>query len=174
MTARRAAEDRRRRPAPRRSVPLPRGAAIAIGAVVVLLLIVLVARGCGDDALSAGELRSQAGAICARANAITDRVAVPNAPSGGQRFLREGLAELRPAHMRLAALKPPDELRADYERAVALNLQQLALIGRTSRAIAGGADTIDAFAALQRRLAPVLAQENAAWRALDVPACMRQ
>ena len=173
MTARRAAEDRRR-PATRARAPLPRGAAIAIGAVVALLLLVLIVRGCGDDSLSAGELRSQAGEICARANAVTDRVAVPNAPAGGERFLDEGLAELRPAHVRLAALKPPEELRTDYERAVALNLEQLTLLGRAARSIRGGADTIDAFGALQRALAPVVARENDAWRALDVPACMRR
>jgi hypothetical protein len=108
MTARRAAEDRRRaddrsrrRPSQRRPA-LPQGARIAIAAAAALLVLVLLVRGCGDDSLSADELRSQAGAICARANAVTDRIAVPNAQSGGERFLREGLAQLRPASVRLA------------------------------------------------------------------------
>lgn len=174
MTARRAAEDRRRPSTPPSRLPVPRGVAIAIGAVVVLLLLVLLVRGCGDDRLSAQELRSQAGAICASANAVTDRVAVPNAPSGGERFLREGLAQLRPATARLAALKPPQELDERYERAVTLARQEVMLVERAVMTIDRGADTIDTFTALQRELEPVLNQENAAWRALGVPSCVRR
>jgi len=174
MTARRAAEDRRRRPAPPSRPAIPRGAAIAAGAVVALVLLVLLVRGCGEDRLSAEELRSEAGAICTRANAVTDRVAVPNAPSGGERFLREGLAQLRPATTSLAALKPPEELEERYERAVTLARQEVMLVERAVMAIDRGEDTIDTFTALQRQLEPVLNQENAAWRALGVPACVRR
>lgn len=180
MTARRAAEDRRRaddrsrrRPSQRRPA-LPQGARIAIAAAAALLVLVLLVRGCGDDSLSADELRSQAGAICARANAVTDRIAVPNAQSGGERFLREGLAQLRPASVRLAALKPPEELRDRYERAVGQLRAEVALIAGTARAIAGGADVIDAFAGLQARLAPVVDAGNALWRTLDIPACVQR
>ncbi|MBB4663178.1 hypothetical protein [Conexibacter arvalis] len=174
MSTRRAAEDRRRRPAPQRRPVLSPGARIAIGAVVALIVLVLLVRGCGDGSLSADELRSQAGEICASANAVTDRVAVPNAPSGGERFLREGLAQLRPASARLAALKAPEQLRDRYERAVALTRQEVRLIDDTTRAIAGGEDVIDAFAALQAQLAPVLNEANAAWRTLEIPACVRR
>jgi hypothetical protein len=180
MTARRAAEDprraddrSRRRPPPRRPA-LPQGARIAIAAAAVLLVLVLLVRGCGDDSLSAEELRSQAATICARANAVTDRIAVPNAQSGGERFLREGLAQLRPATARLAALKPPDDLRDRYERAVAQSDEEIALIAGTARSIAGGADVIDAFAALQARLGPTVEAGNALWRTLDIPACVRR
>ncbi len=174
MTARRAEEERRRRRAPQRRSGLPRGAAIAIGAVAALLAIVLLVRGCGDDSLSPEQLRSQAGEICARANAVTDRVAVPNAPAGGERFLAEGLVQLRAANERLATLKAPEELRDRYERAVALGADETALIARAVAQIRGGEETIDVFSALQRGLAPVIASENAAWRALDVPDCVRR
>lgn len=173
MTARRAEEERRRRP-PQRRPGIPRPAAIGIGAVVVVVLLVLLLRGCGDDSLSPEQLRSQAGEICARANAITDRVAVPNAPAGGVRFLEEGLAELRPASVRLAALKAPEELRDRYDRALSLMRDEIALIDRTVTSIRGGEETIDAFAVLQRDLAPVLTTENDVWRSLDVPACIRR
>lgn len=175
MTARREAEERRRsRSAPPRRPALPRGAAIAIGAVVVLVLFVLLLRGCGDDTLSAKELRSQAGEICARANAVTDRVAVPNAQSGGERFLREGLAQLAPASERLAALKPPAELRDDYEQAVTLIRQEVALIRRAAASIRSGGDVIDTFSGLQQRLSGVVNVENSTWETLDIQACVRR
>lgn len=182
MTARRADEDRRRaddrssrrRPPQRRPPVSPANLRIALAVAAALLVLVLVIRGCGDDSLSAEELRSQAAAICARVNAVTDRVAVPNAQSGGERFLREGLAQLRPATARLAALKPPDDLRDRYERAVAQTREENALIADTARSIAGGADVIDAFAALQAKLGPTVEAGNALWRTLDIPACVRR
>lgn len=181
MTARRTAEDRRRadergrrRPPQRRPAVSPGNLRIALAVAAALLVLVLVVRGCGEDSLSAEELRSQAGAICARANAVTDRVAVPNAQSGGERFLREGLAQLRPATARLAALKPPEELRDRYERAVAQTRAENELLAATARSIAGGADVIDSFAALQTRLGPVVDAGNALWRTLDIPACVRR
>ena len=182
MTARRAAEDRRRaddrssrrRPPQRRPPISPANLRIALGVAAVLIVLVLLIRGCGDDSLSAEQLRSQAGAICARANGVTDRIAVPNAQSGGERFLREGLAQLRPATARLAALKPPEELRDRYERAVEQARAEITLISGTRRAIADGADVIDAFAALQARLGPTVDAGNALWRTLDIPACVRR
>lgn len=182
MTARRAAEDRRRaddrssrRRPPRRAPPaIPPRARLAIAAAALLLVLVLIVRGCGEDSLSAEELRSQAGAICARANAVTDRIAVPNAPSGGEQFLREGLVQLRRASVRLAALKPPEELRDRYERAVGQLRTEVTLIGDSARAIAGGADVIDTFVALEARLRPVVDTGNALWRTLDVPACVQR
>jgi hypothetical protein len=174
MTARREVEGRRSRSAPPRRPPLPRGAVVALGAVAVLVLFVLLLRGCGDDSLSAKELRSQAGEICARANAVTDRVAVPNAQAGGERFLREGLAQLAPASERLAALKPPSELRDDYEQAVTLMRQEVSAIRRAAVSIRSGGEVIDTFSALQQRLSGIVNVENSTWETLDIPACIRR
>jgi hypothetical protein len=146
----------------------------ALAAVVAVLLIVLLARGCGEDTLSARELRKQAGEICARATTATDRIAVPNAPAGGVRFLREARAELEPAQKQLKALKPPDELEDDYEQAVRLAGREIGLIWAHERRIDGGEDVIPAFRSLQQTLGPVLVSENELWRALDVDACVRR
>jgi hypothetical protein len=146
----------------------------AIAAAVVLLLIVLIARGCGEDTLSAEELRSQAAAICVRATEATDRIAVPNEPAGGSRFLREARLELTAAQRRLRALKPPEELAGDYDRAVGLAAREVGLIWRHERLIEGGEDVIPAFRSLQRELGPIVVQENDLWRRLDVDACLRR
>jgi hypothetical protein len=153
---------------------MPSRAVLAAIAVVVLLLIVLIARGCGDDALSAQELRSQAGAICVRATEATDRISVPNAPAGGGRFLREARLQLELAQRRLKALKAPDELRADYEQAVGLAAREVALIWRHEQQIERGGEVIPAFRSLQQQIGPVIVRENELWRTLDVSACVRR
>ena len=140
--------------------------------VLVFLLLALV--GCGDSTLSSAQLRTRASAICAHTATATDRIAVPNTPAQGGRFLRAGLARLRPAAARLGALRPPSQLDDRYARAVQLARQEIALIAAHERAIAHGEDVIDTYRRLERRLAPLLREENAAWRGLHVPACVRR
>lgn len=170
--SRRAPQSRRNRLPRGGSSALP-GAPLPIAvAVVVVLVVLLLLKGCGDKGLSADELRSQASEICVRANALTDRVAVPNAPAGGERFLREGLAIMRPALTRLQALRPQEELRADYDLAVAANARQLQLIEQAIGSIRRGEDPIDAYALLQRRLDLVTEPANRAWTRLGINACV--
>lgn len=145
----------------------------AVAAVVAVLAVLLIARGCGST-LSAAELRAEATRICVRASEATDRIAVPNEPAGGGRFLREARVQLAAAHRELRALEPPEELARDYEQAVRLAAREVALIWRHERMIEEGEDVIPAFRSLQRQLERVVASENELWRALDIPACVRR
>jgi hypothetical protein len=147
---------------PRHAAPL---------AIAVLLAALA---GCGDDSLTAVQLHDQATAICAGTAAATDRIVVPSEPSQGGRFLRQGLARLRPTVARLRALEAPGQLRERYDRAVRLAGAEVALIARHERAIASGDDVIDTFRRLDAALEPLIRQENAYWRGLDVPACVRR
>ena len=149
---------------------VPRTAPLATALVVLLLVLA----GCGDDSLTATQLHDQAAAICTRTAAATDRVVVPSTPSQGGRFLQQGLAHLRPAVAQLRALKAPEELRERYDRAVQLAGQEAALIARHERAIARGDDVIDSYRQLETALEPLMMQENAYWRGLEVPACVRR
>jgi hypothetical protein len=152
-----------------RRTPLP---AIALIALLTLLAGVLSA--CGDSRLSAAELRSQAGAIChATADAI-DRIAVPDTPDQGARFLRRGLLRMGPELTRLKALKPPTDLEPEYRQAIELATRELSTISDHERRIRGGSDVIDTFRALEAALAPITQTENRAWRALQLPACVRR
>jgi hypothetical protein len=170
---RRAQQSSRRAPAARRgALALPNRALLIAGGVVLVLLVLLLLKGCGDKGLSAGELRSQASAICVRANDRTDRVATPNAPAGAERFLAEGLAIMRPALTRLQALRPKQELKDDYALAVAANARQLQLVEQAIASIRRGDDPIDVYARLQRRLDLVTAPANRAWNRLGVSACL--
>jgi hypothetical protein len=141
---------------------------------VLVLLLALALSACGDDSLTAEQLRDQASAICARTAAATDRIAVPSTPSQGGRFLQQGLTHLRPAVAQLRALKAPEELRERYDRAVQLAGQEVTLIARHERAIVRGDDVIDAYRQLDGALQPLTMQENAYWRGLEVPACVRR
>lgn len=142
-------------------------------AAAALLVLTLALGACGDT-LSEDELRTQATAICARATAATDRIAVPARPSEGGTFLAEGVAQLRAAVRRLQALKAPDELRERYDRAVELAAEEVALIARHERAIAEGDDVIATFRRLDAELEPLIRQEDAYWRGLQIPACVRR
>lgn len=146
----------------------------AIAAVVVVLLLALIVRSCGEDTLSADELRTQAAAICVRTTEATDRIAVPNEPAGGGRFLREARLQLATAQRRLRALKAPEELAGDYDRAVQLAAREVGLIWRHEQLIERGEDVIPTFRSLQQELGPVVVEENDLWRRLDVAACLRR
>ncbi|HEV7774246.1 MAG TPA: hypothetical protein VGO48_13275 [Conexibacter sp.] len=149
---------------PRRASPL----------ATAVVLVLLALSGCGDDSLTARQLHDQATAICERTAAATDRVVVPSTPSQGGRFLQQGLAHLRPAVAQLRALKAPEDLRERYDRAVQLAGQEAALIARHERTIARGDDVIDTYRQLEAALEPLVMQENAYWRGLQVPACVRR
>jgi len=151
---------------------MPRRALPVLALALVALPAALLA-GCGDASLSASQLRAQAGAICARTAAATDRIALPITPDRGDAFLRDGLAQLRPAAAKLGKLKPPAELHRRYDRAVQLAGQEIALIARHERAIARGEDAVGTFRALQAALDPLTSEENAYWRGLGIPACVR-
>lgn len=142
--------------------------------VALAALLALALSACGEDSLTAQQLRTQAAVICARTAAATDRIAVPSRPSEGGPFLAEGVARLRAAARHLHALKAPEELRERYDRAVALAQREVALIARHERAIAGGDDVIDTFRRLDDVLEPLTVQEDAYWRGLGIDACVRR
>ncbi len=142
--------------------------------VLACLLTGLALSGCGDDSLTAQQLHDQATAICTRTAAATDRIVVPSTPSQGGRFLQQGLAHLRPAVAALRDLKAPKDVRERYDRAVQLAGQEVALIARHEREIARGEDVIDTYRRLESALEPLTMQENAYWRGLEIPACVRR
>lgn len=110
-----------------------------VAALAALPAIVLA--GCGEDALSDGELRQRADAICAAATAEIEAVA----PTGGRRGAADAAAVAEGAvdAMRedLAALKPPEDLAADLDSYIGLlgeqqfNLGELAELTQTRKRV---------------------------------------
>ena len=72
----------------------------------------------------------------------------------------------------LRQLQPPSDLRQVYSTAVSSFSQKLDALHQAARAVAGGGDAVVAIKALQQRLAPLEAQEDDAWQALEIPACL--
>jgi hypothetical protein len=127
--------------------------------------------GCGDGSLSAGDLRTQASAVCLRSSDAAAAVALPASEDGGAAFLAGGVARMRPALAALGKLKAPRDLRDGYEQALHVRGQEITLIDRSQHAISRGADAVTTFRALQTQLTPLERLEDATWRALQVPAC---
>ena len=97
---------------------------------------------------------------------------MPSAPAQGGASCSRGSRTLRPAAARLRALKAPQDLRKRYDRAVQLAGQEVALIARTSRRSRGD-DPVDTYRQIAAALQPLTTEENAYWRGLHVPACVR-
>ena len=89
-----------------------------------------------------------------------------------QAFLEEGLAELEPELRRLKSVRTESSDHAVYVGAVDALGREIAEVKRTLSGLAHHQDPALAFAALQRRLAPLESQVNAAWGALQIPACV--
>jgi hypothetical protein len=139
-----------------------------------VVVIALALAGCGTSSPSARQLRAAATRACISASVRTERIATPLLPSGGAGFLRQGLAVLAPELAQLRRLRAPSDLALTYATALRSSASLRALLAAALQSLEHGADPVSTVQALQRRLAPVEAQENAAWRALDVPACLNR
>jgi hypothetical protein len=128
--------------------------------------------GCGGhSSLSDRDLRADAARTCAIARLRTDRVRTPASPSGGEAFLRRGVAVLGPELAELRTLSPSTALASKYRAAIADLAAEVAMIRSTMSELRAGADPLIRFPELERSLAPAEARANAAWQALDIGAC---
>jgi hypothetical protein len=139
-------------------------------AAAALIVAVLIA-GCGSSVLSDRQLRSDATRVCAVTLTRLNRISVPSSPTGGEPFLRRGTRALRPEITALRKLSPPEQLQSSYNRALDALRSQLAEMDGTDARLRRGADPVEAFHTLAGGLAPLEAQANAAWSALQIPAC---
>jgi hypothetical protein len=137
-------------------------------------VISLCVAGCGATSLSTQELRSQATRLCTAARHQTDRIAAPSSPAGAGPFLSRGIVALSPELSGLRQLQPAHDLAQVYSTAVSSFSQKLDALHQAAHAVAGGGDPVSAIKTLQQRLTPLEAQEDGAWRALEIPACLNR
>ena len=77
----------------------------ALGVLIALSVgAVLMLAGCGGIGLTAAQVRSRATQACDRAADRSAGIRLPEAPSGGQRFLAQGIAVLAPEIQALRSL----------------------------------------------------------------------
>jgi hypothetical protein len=142
-------------------------------APALLAVVVLIAlAGCGGISLSDRDLRADATAVCSAANAHGARLAVPRSPTAGAPFLSKGAALLAAELRALGGLGPPSDLAARYNATLAEFGATVTDVRTAIARIRRGGDAAGAFEALELKLAPAVAQENASWRALQIPACV--
>ncbi len=140
-------------------------------------LLVLALVGCGgsaDNSLSARDLRTQATRICTIAHRQTDRIVAPATPAAAAPFLAKGIAILAPELRALQRLRASSDLRQVYMTAINAFAQKLAALRAAAAALAGVGDPIATMKALQQQLAPLEGQEDGAWQALEIPACLNR
>lgn len=127
--------------------------------------------GCGSDTLSARALRTQASLVCVKAIRRSNRIAIPEATSGGATFLAQGITVFRPELAALRKLAPPPGLANAYRAALGDSTQQLDALIATDLNLRRGGDPVVAIKQLDVELAAVNARDAQAWRAVGVPAC---
>jgi subtilisin family serine protease len=136
-------------------------------------LLVLALAGCGGSGrLSSSDLTNQASQICALTARQTNLIKSPAAPSGSETFLRQGITAVTPEVDKLRKLRPPADAEDVYKTAVDSSARKLELLRTAAKQIAGGADPVSTMQSLEQQLAPVVQQENGAWKSLGIPACI--
>ena len=135
-------------------------------------LAALAIAGCGGSSPTLAHLQAQASRVCTVA-ADAD-IGGPAAPAQTSAFLRRGIAALRPELVDLRRLHPPSEEGGAYAAALQSLSRELTILSGTVHDLDRGADPLSTIKTLQHRLAPVEADDDAAWRTLGVPACVNR
>lgn len=130
--------------------------------------------GCGATGLSGSQLRSRATSLCLQATRQASRVPTPTSPAGAATFFKRGIDVLGPELAALRTLRPPGSAAAVYATALNDFHSKLSALGETVRDLASGEDPVIATKGVEQLLARVESQEDRAWQALGVPACVDQ
>ena len=132
----------------------------------------LAVAGCGGSSQSMVTLRARAERACTTAFAAGALIQPPSVPAATNAFLRRGIAVLRPELADLRTLRAPSEQAGAYSAALGALARELTILTATAHDLDRGADPLTVIKTLQHRLNPVEAAGDAAWRTLDVPACV--
>jgi hypothetical protein len=124
--------------------------------------------GCGSSALSPAQIRSRATNICTATARRTGKIATPTSPNDAVAFLNRGITAI---DREVAALRAMHATGA-AKTAVDGTAAELAALRFTLKGLQAENDPVVAIKTLQVRLGPIEQRTNAAWRSLDVPACV--
>jgi hypothetical protein len=117
-------------------------------------------------------LQRQATRICRSSNQRFARIPTPTSAAGAEVFVQQGIVVLRPQLRRLRRLRAPSDVADVYGAAVDALSRKLTALERASHTLKHGADPIIATKTLQHQLTPIETQEDNAWEALEIPACL--
>ena len=131
-------------------------------------LATLALASCGSSSLSAAQIRSRATKICTATAERTGKIATPASPAGGAAFLNHGIAAIDHEVAQLRALHATGTARTAVDGTAA----ELAALRFTLKGLHADNDPVITIKTLERRLAPIERRTNAAWRKLEIPACV--
>jgi hypothetical protein len=158
----------------RRTRVTQRAAGVLAGTLATGLLGAGLLAGCGRKPLSSNELARRATEVCQLAAAQTGRIPTPARPEDSALFLKRGIAVMTGELAQLRALRPPSDVADVYAVSISSFAQKLEYLNKTVHALAGGEDPVIAMRTLQQNLAPVEKDEDGAWRALEIDACVNR
>jgi hypothetical protein len=124
--------------------------------------------GCGSSSLSAAQIRSRATKACTATARRTGKLSTPASPGGAVTFLNHGIAAIDQEVSQLQAMHATGTAKTAVDGTAA----ELAALRFTVKSLRADNDPVVAIKTLQARLAPIERRTNAAWRTLDVPACV--
>jgi hypothetical protein len=136
--------------------------------------LAVVVAGCGAASPSLARLQAQAAGVCTWTQARSTRIEAPRVPAQTPAFLRRGIAILTPELAGLRRLRAPSEQSGAYATALQSLARERTILSGTVQDLDRGADPLSTIKTLQHRLAPVEADDDAAWRTLGVPACVER
>ena len=146
------------------SVAGRRVARAGLGALSVAALA-----GCGSSSLSAAQMRSRATKICtATARPHGQDLDAHVTRSGAVAFLNRGIAAIGQEVVQLRAMHASSTAKTAVDGTAA----ELAALRFTLKGLQADNDPVVAIKTLQARLTPIERRTDAAWRSLDVPACV--
>jgi hypothetical protein len=140
--------------------------------IALLALAAPVVSACGTTTLSVAQLRTQATAICIRAEHRLQAIGAPASQSQAREFLQSGTEALAPEVDQLRSLTGSGDAGKVYAAAVSAVTGELAALRGAVRSLDRGGQTVSVLRSVQERLAPLENQADGAWRALQIPACL--
>jgi hypothetical protein len=144
------------------------------GRALLATAAALLLGACGSKPLSSSQLHDQATRLCALATRQTDRIPTPASPVGSSGFLKRGIAVLTPELNGLRGLRPPGDVADVYFASLGAFANKLSYLRHAVYELSAGEDPVIAVKTLQQQLAPIESQENGAWQALEIPACLNR
>ncbi len=124
--------------------------------------------GCGSSSLSTAQIRSRATKICTVTAHRTRKISTPASPIGAVAFLHGGIAAIGQEVVQLRAM----DVSGTAKTAVDGTAAELAALRFTLKGLQADNDPVVAIKTLEARLKPIERRTDAAWRSLDVPACV--
>jgi hypothetical protein len=145
------------------------------GLKVVAAAAVLGVAGCGggdsNKTLSYSDFSTKANDICKSSNAKSQGLSLTGNLQTDAKTLGKVIPEVESARAQFAKLKPPTELKADFDQFLSISDQQLANAKKAQAAAKAGDKA--GFVAVLKATAPLQAQSHAAGSKLGAAECAK-